>query len=457
MKSPTLEFVHRGITRTLTKHATVQAKVNAGELSPQDALYYPWYLRLKVDAKATRPFKLTSLDKIAAVREAKDFLNNREQHPNEFAAFLAQKDALKTTKLKTLYDDWLAAGCPKDEDTRRAPEAAGTLTETIARCLDWWGNKAVSSITRKTHSEFAAWRRQNISSGTGDRTIDVQLSALSCLCKWAVAVERIKENPFAKRKKFQQDDDITHCHEVMPDNDEQMHAILRYLWTVEFDFKTMPKQFSVLTGALAERAQTATLNARIAGGWLCFSALSGLRTGEPKFIQQIAEATEFPANLKTIPVGQIYPMPDGTRLMRVKRTKRGQNPNVLIRPQLDDFLKCWREWLQSHVPNALYLFPIRQDIVGSHLDRACEALKLPRITPYGFGRAYYVRVRRSHGADDATIAVELGQSSNGDLIRSTYGDPIDPVGGKLHDWLPKDQPPAWTLLNQPTQTNIIAL
>jgi hypothetical protein len=64
------------------------------------------------------------------------------------------------------------------------------------------------------------------------------------------------------------------------------------------------------------------------------------------------------------------------------------------------------------------------------------------------GRAYYVKVRRSQSCDDSAIASDLGQTTNGELIRSTYGDPQDLVGGAFFDWLPADCAPAWNLLNR---------
>jgi hypothetical protein len=52
----------------------------------------------------------------------------------------------------------------------------------------------------------------------------------------------------------------------------------------------------------------------------------------------------------------------------------------------------------------------------------------------------------------------LGQSSNGALIRSTYGDPVDAVGGNAHDWLPKQGEPSWHLLTaSAVADNIVAM
>jgi hypothetical protein len=82
------------------------------------------------------------------------------------------------------------------------------------------------------------------------------------------------------------------------------------------------------------------------------------------------------------------------------------------------------------------------------VSRASQALNLPHFKPHAM-RAFYVKVRRSQGEDDATIAGELGQITNGALIRSVYGDPSDLMGGNLFDWLPEDTTPAWALLAKP--------
>ena len=101
------------------------------------------------------------------------------------------------------------------------------------------------------------------------------------------------------------------------------------------------------------------------------------------------------------------------------------------------------------MPDSEYLFPLGttdQTVLNRSLNIASTALGLPHYKPYAM-RAYYVRVRRSQGEDDAMIAGELGQTTNGQLIRDVYGDPQDLMGGKLFDWLPEDHAPAWDLLS----------
>jgi hypothetical protein len=101
------------------------------------------------------------------------------------------------------------------------------------------------------------------------------------------------------------------------------------------------------------------------------------------------------------------------------------------------------------MPNETRLFPLGtedQTTLNRALNGASASLGLPHFKPHGFGRAFYIKVRRSQGVDDSAIAGELGQTTNGDLIRSVYGDPQDLHGGALFDWLPDDAAPSWDLL-----------
>jgi hypothetical protein len=204
----------------------------------------------------------------------------------------------------------------------------------------------------------------------------------------------------------------------------------------------------------------------IVGAWQAFSGMTGLRPGEHKFLQRVPAATAFPSDLRAAPPGLIYPMPDGTRRMKVFRTKRGQNPAVLVHAALKDFLDHYLPWLASYystlpTPNLALHKPLFPDLEGegklnAYLRRACVAVKLPKMKPHGFGRAYYVRVRRSQGIDDASISAELGQKSDGSLIRFVYGDPMYPVGGNLHNWVTENGVTAWQQLTITTPSNIVA-
>lgn len=433
---PKLHFTYAGVDRTLNKHPSIQAAIRRGEMKFADARLKPWYLRLDIDGKE-RNFKLAAHDK-DAIRAAKDILNGRIDHPSEFAAFMAGRDAKRGLTISALADAWLAAGLPFSKTKQRTIDAADRLRKTITRALKWWSVKSLASITHNSLADFVVWRRANVrtvANGTGSRSADLELAALSCLCQWAVITGRIEKNPFEVREKFCEDEEVTHCHESMPDNDDQFHTVLRWLFTHDF----------YNANALCPtRHLAAGKTARVAGAWLCFCALTGLRPGEPKHLQRALPATQFPGNLAVQTPGLIYPLPDGSRRMKIERSKRGQNPAVVIHPALENFLLHWHSWLYLNLPSATELFPdIDQDRVQDLLSQACRKTGVKTMKPHGFGRAYYVRVRRSQGADDITIGVELGQTSNGKLIRNVYGDPLDPVGGNLHDWLPANGQPAW--------------
>ena len=431
----TLTFTHRGVIRTLAKHPNIRQALKRGELTEAEARGKAWFLRCKIGERE-RTFKLPAEDK-AAIRAAKDLLNGRQDKPELFSQFLATLEARRGVTLGVLAADWLTLGLPDDSGRERESAAAERLKTFTTSALRWWKDCRAHAVDRKAMNEFSVWRRANTPRGQGDRSTDLELAALSCLCQWAVAVQRLEKNPFASRDRYRRSDDVEHCHEAMPANDEQFHRLLEWFFTSK-------------TSCNFTRA--------VAGGWLAFCALSGLRPGEPAFLQRVPRAPAFPPDLNAAPHGLIYPLPDGSWRMKVARLKHGQNPSIILHSALTDFLSAWTVWLEANTIDSR-LFPLRQEQLSDFLDRACAECGVPHLKPHGFGRAYYVRVRRSQGADDATIALELGQSTNGDLIRSVYGDPRDPVGGNLHDWLPAGGVPAWELLKPASErtSNIVRL
>ena len=433
------EFTHAGQTRTLTKHPEVMRALAAGAITPADAARRPWYLRLKIGAK-DRVFKLANLAKTDAIAEARDFLTSRERQPNEFAAWLASKDAQRSLTIGQLAADWVKLGLPFSRTKPRTTSAASTLYANLRRGLTFWDKIPVATITPTTHEDFVCWRRRNCTKGTGNRSADLELSALSSLCQWAVLDNRITKNPFEVRARFQDADAVNHCHQFAPASDEVFHALLRQLWAS--------------CGTPDQDTQTI-----IAGAWLAFTGLVGLRPEEPATLLRVPWLDKTPLETRTLAAGTVFPMRDGRIMMKVSRSKHGQNPFVHLHPAALDFLEHWTAWLEQHQPDALTLFPLggieqNTSLLNRRVTSACAVLGLTDLKPKGIGRAYYVKCRRSQGIDDAQIAIELGQSTNGKLIRSTYGDPEDLFASNAFDWLPANQetaqpePAAWTILTQ---------
>ena len=422
-----ITFTHLGTERTLAKHSRVTRELKAGQITESEAKSKPWYLRLQING-TERVFRLSCTEK-QAIADAKDILSGRVKQPETFSTFIAARESRLGSTCGELAALWIAAGLPFTTAKPRKPEAAKTMASTITRALAWWRDKRWSAVNPHMLEEFVVWRRQNVRacSFSGNRSADLELAALSSLGHWALASNQVETNPFASRTRFVDPENITHCHEGMPDNDQQLHQLLASFFS-----------------------DPANKGRVVAGAYLAFMALTGLRPGEPIYTLRVPPADKYPANFEAAPVGLIYPMPDGTRRLKVQRLKRGQNPAVLYHPALASFMSAYNLWLSVAFPlvETGPLFPCLPANTHIYLADACTAAGIHTMKPHGFGRAYYVRVRRSMGLDDAAIACELGQSTNGALIRSVYGHPKDPVGGMLHDWLPADEkghpvPPAW--------------
>jgi hypothetical protein len=342
--------------------------------------------------------------------------------------------------LQQLGQEWIELGLPKPGGRPRSADQQRRLVPFLKAGLTWWGARSPAGIGPKDFEAFGAFKRANARSGTGERVADLEIVALHGLCAWAVSTGRLQTDPFIGRPQYRAQEDVTHCHEAMPADDEELHRLI---------------------GAMFEAGGQAV----VAGAQLVFQAMTGLRPGEPGALRWDAGPDE--------PGRRITITRDGAAVtvLRVRRLKGGINPGVRVHDHLDAFLGAWRAYTAVHWPASPWMFPDPVDPTrplvafgeasASHLGRLVQAtasrLGLPSRKPHGM-RAYYVRVRRSQGVDDATIAVELGQGSGPGLVVRTYGERIAILGGDgLHDWMPADPAtlPCWARLGVPA--NVIAM
>ena len=128
------------------------------------------------------------------------------------------------------------------------------------------------------------------------------------------------------------------------------------------------------------------------------------------------------------------------------------NPYVGVHPGLQGLLQAHAAWKAARYPDRPEFFPSH---CGGVVDKGALAHVLRRISKHGKTikshrmRAFYVLVRRSQGATDEQIAFEIGHSSNGACIRSTYGGVPESWrngGGPNLSWLSKSKP-AWSELS----------
>lgn len=469
-----LEFDYRGQTHQLVKHSTVRQSLKRGEITEEQARRKAWYYR--ANWRPTRPYKL-SHDDAAAEREAKDMLRGRATEPGKFAAWCAAEDAKKGVTIGDLADKWIAAGLPFSKTNPRSNSAAAEIQTTLTKALEFWRPKRAANIARTDHDDFVVYRRANnklkaTSATAGSRSADKQLGAMSSLCQWAVRESLIEKNPFEDRETYQKDGDVKHCHQFAPESDEEFHRMLHWFFTSEINTESRVNNYT---------PASRNLLTRIAGAWLAFTALTGLRPEEPAFLYCVPRLQTPATRPQNLPPGTIFPDRNGALNMKVVRSKHGQNPYVLLHPVLLDFLDTWTAWLDAQpqfnqITTGRHLFPDPADptksfcnvtiensrayvdttFLNKRLNLCCAALKLEQRKPKGMGRAFFVAVSRSQGDDDAVIAGKLGQTTDGELIRDTYGDPDAMHGGKMLDWKPEAPAElAWTALRPPQQTNIV--
>jgi hypothetical protein len=133
------------------------------------------------------------------------------------------------------------------------------------------------------------------------------------------------------------------------------------------------------------------------------------------------------------------------------------NPFCAVHEGLEGLLRAHRHWLDQKYPDSKCFFPGRSG--GGPVEKAALSHALRRlrekglirkkIIPHG-ARAFFVTVRRSQGAPDSQIALEIGHTSGGNTLSSVYGGvpPSWLLGhGPNMSWLPAGEP-AWKSIAQ---------
>ena len=303
-----------------------------------------------------------------------------------------------------------------DENLENRP--AATEAEEKRHCAilrKFWTEIRVQDVFDPTCDSYFLWRKrpENLKQGKGRRTTDRELNTLNNAFKYAKRLGLIRVNPLADRPRYQKSTSVKHCREFCPRNVDELHEAAALLFQ---------HPHSVVLGfqLLAE-------------------AYTGLRT------QEVLKWGEENFGTTT---------PDGKSLY-VWRLK-GQhhnNPYCFNHEGLQAFLEAHRMWKTANFPDSPWFFPshcagrVGKGALAHALRRLHKKGNLKRkLTSHGAGRGFYVLVRRSQGASDEAIAFEIGHSSNGACIKSTYGGVPDNWrngGGPHLSWLPLKASPAW--------------
>jgi integrase len=349
--------------------------------------------------------------------------------------FLRRKKAIRSGKNPYATSNFVAA--PKlstvgrvIEEYRKAnypdkylnPRAERTRAAEARHCdllVKFWRSVEIENVNLPAFDEYREWRLGRLRQGKGLRTIDCELNTLRNAFRYALRRGLVKGNPLTDRPKYQPPKLVTHCREFMPGDATELHNIARLL----FSCKT----------------------SEVLGFQLLFTAYTGQRTCEILKLRTDAPADE-PGHLSQ----------DG-KCLRVWRAK-GQalvNPFCTVHEGMEPLLRAHKSWLERRYPKSGWFFPgrggeelVEKAALAHALRRLREKGLIKRkVTPHG-ARAFFVTVRRSQGAPDSQIALEIGHTSGGSTLAAVYGGvPPDWIrgGGPKMSWLPASQP-AWSEL-----------
>jgi integrase len=347
----------------------------------------------------------------------------------------AKKKDMRLKFVSEVLKKYAAAGYPDrflhPRDNAKTLDGEKRNTEQL---LGFFDGYSIEELDQALCDDYHKLRCGEVKRGNGNRTVELELNTLSNGLNWAFRKKLIEGNPISKRARYRQAKDIRHCREFMPQDAEELHTIVRFMFG---------KKKSQVLGFQA----------------LC-EAYTGLRTQEVLKLRVDAP-----------PRSPGWISPDGKHLhvWRLKNQHQN-NPYVVIRPGLRDALNALFRWKAEHYPISPWFFPSPYDPqktvdesslvhklgdYGSALaemaariskEQGTEAASQTLIfTSHGL-RAWYVTVRRSCDISDAQIAYEIGHSSGGGTLAEVYGG-VPPSwreeGGPKMAWLPAE--PAWRM------------
>lgn len=374
-----------------------------------------YYERPFIDGKRT----IRSLGSNVLEVARREFLRRRKavrlgKNPYAKAGFASVP---KLSTVGRVIEEYRKANFP---DKYLNPRTLRTTAEEKRHCdllEKFWRSVELESVNQPAFDGYRDWRMGRLKQGCGLRTIDRELNTLKNAFRYAFRKGLVKSNPVVDRPKYQPPKLVAHCREFMPGDATELHNIAHEL----FSAKT----------------------SEVLGFQFLFTAYTGQRTCEILKLRTDAAADE---------AGHVTS--DG-KCLRVWRAK-GQalvNPFCGVHEGLAALLSAHKLWKEQRYPNSKWYFPGRggEELVDKQaLSHALRRLRKAgflkrKITPHG-ARAFFVTVRRSQGAPDSQIALEIGHTSGGATLSAVYGGvPPDWIhgGGPKMSWLPPGLP-AWS-------------
>lgn len=310
-------------------------------------------------------------------------------HARSKAGLTRSPYAPKPLTVGELADAYMSAGCPDNRHRPRSGRQLDCEKSRLKFLIPFWGGKPAESLRTSDCVAYAGRRRGEMRGGRdGGRAVDLELTTLAGILRWAVTVGKLEQNPLKTRPRFR-NREITHCRESMPKDAEELFSLANH-------FFDNPRS-------------------EVLGFQLLLESMTGCRTSEVLRLRW--DATPGRAGFI-----------DGDHLW-LERSKSGCNPFVLIHPALREVINALRLWRGERFPKSPWWLPSCNDGGVEHVASCSLTHALRTVGPILCGgrrtshglRAYYVTVRRSQGISDGQIAAEIGDSSGPSIISSTYG------------------------------------
>jgi hypothetical protein len=308
------------------------------------------------------------------------------------------KPAVKVTRLRvtTALNIYERAAFPsKRHGTLHYPgvKAIRTETDAVQTLSEFFKTTFVDELDEDLLDDYHEYRVEGVKEGAdGDRTTDLELNTLSKSLDWAVRKKKLKVNPIRHdRMRYYNKDNAKHCKDFAAETPEELHAVAGHLFSYP-EGEVLAWQF-------------------------LFQSNFGPRTEETLKLRRDGKSITDPGFI----VGDE---------MHVRRAlKNTLNTTIYLHPQGKILMAAFDAWAEMRHPKSKVYFPspiegtevVAKGSMNAALRRLFEAGLTPRRLRGHGTRAYYVRVERSHGVQDATIAIRLNQVAGPETLQRCYG------------------------------------
>lgn len=306
---------------------------------------------------------------------------------------ITMRDLSTVLSFDALATTWIERGCPRVEYRVRGEAYAARAKKYLAMPRVKWGDRRADTISKLDRNDYPRWRMELTRKGSGEATVDLELSYCRSLYAWALENELVKTNPFTGMERIQDPKTVVHCTAKAPLSADDVHRIGKYL--LEKDVRT--ESF----------------------GWLfLWLAHTGARVGEMAGLPYQPQRVDGRR-----PLGDC----DGKSLV-LMRYKTGSEQEVPLQLEGSRLWRAFTHWHDSRYPQSAFWFPspfgestrhVVPNALNAALNKACDALGLKRVTPHGC-RSFFAGVVRNR-LDDDRLAADFMGHANPDILRKVYG------------------------------------